>query len=1206
MRTSLWAFVLSLAMALPLGAQETRGNISGTVKDNTGVIPGATVRIVSTDTGVKHELTTNSSGYFEAPLMQPGNYEITVEMTGFKRHTQRGILLAVAQQMNIPIVLEVGAISETVTVTGEAPLLDVSSVSSAQTYDTRMVGSLPMLSNMPIMLTRFAGGVNPATNQSLVSQGFVDGTSSAAGKAFGGVGSNTYSIDGAANNSTDRRIAASPNSDMVEEMRVETSNFDSSIGHGTGMQISMTTKAGANAYRGTGSYQYWTNKFNNLNPSQKATFKPAGKALYDEGRSHNTAWTFGGPIQQNRMFFFANFSYVNDFIPGKNQTESTVPANEAHLRGDFSDLLLLPNPAQYQIYDPLTVRPDPAAPGRFIRTPFPNNIIPANRIVNPLYNLYKGMVPKPNQNFVEQRTTPLNNYYRGGEPDIPKSKLFAGRVDYNISDKDRIFIRGSKNTFIEHVGDWTYEVPEYEGLHSIDRSRPQWNMIGNWTRATGTMVIDAQIAANRFTQGDLLERLHEYKPSDMGLPTYLDAHCAAQQNCMLPSVDFTGDNNYQDISSSASSFDRARNLQGRVNLTKITSKHTLRGGVDVRQAQRQRSAGGNPSGQLTFSNDFTRQASDTSQLTPSNLGPTLAAFMLGIPTTSIATIQRDFSYSNQYLGAYGQDSWRVGENLTVNLGLRVEWENGIREADNAMVTDFDPDAKLAISDAAEAAYARSPLGQLPASQFRVRGGAVYASATGQDGRSWRPQTMFMPRVSAAYKLGEKTVVKGGYGMFYDTLNAADYSANNLGYNSTTTVTNSTNFGQTFGISLGDPFPLRSDGTRFLQPVEDRLGVNTSAGGALRTQNQNHEHTRLQRWRIGIQREIASNLAVEIAYDGMYADRREIRIRGDYLPEQYWIKGNTRDNAAQGALVANVANPYNIANFAALQTSNPELYQRMASNAFFTAATVPANRLLRPFSQFNTGDGLEFDNLPLGENKGRSIQILVNRRYANGFTANLALSFSRTRENRTVNQFDRAPTLWVDDNNSRPYRLSGGAVYELPFGASRRWMNEGGIFAALAGGWQLAGTFERQPGSLIDFGSNLFFNGDINNIKKDNPEIALDVNGKIDPNKYWFNVEGFERNPANTPTSFNTRAFPFQIDGLRGPGLTYVNLNIQRSFGIGGRRTLQARFDIQNLLNYAAFSNPNTDPTNTNFGKVVSAVQAAGAMRFFNFGLRFTF
>ena len=306
-------------------------------------------------------------------------------------------------------------------------------MSSAQTFDTRMVESLPMLSNMPIMLTRFAAGVNPSTNQSLVSQGFVDGTTTAAGESFGGVGSNTYSIDGAANNSTNRRIATSPNSDMVEEMRVESSNFDASIGHGTGLQISMTTKAGANQYRGTGNYQYWTNKFNNLNPSQKATFTPSGKALYDEGRSHNTAWTLGGPILQNKMFFFANYSYVNDFIPGKNQGTSTIPANEAHLRGDFSDLLRLPNPAQYQIYDPLTVRPDPARPGPIHPHAVPEQHHSGEPHREPAVQPLQGDAPEAEPELRRAAgTTPINNYYRGGEPDIPKSTLVAARVDYNI------------------------------------------------------------------------------------------------------------------------------------------------------------------------------------------------------------------------------------------------------------------------------------------------------------------------------------------------------------------------------------------------------------------------------------------------------------------------------------------------------------------------------------------------------------------------------------------------------------------------------------------------------------------------------------------------------------------------------------------------------------------------------------------------------
>jgi len=1221
MRQYVCALLLLLVVGLPVSAQETRGNISGTVKDATGVVPGATVTITSADTGAKQALTTNGSGYFEAPLLQPGNYSVSVEMSGFKKVTRSGIVLAVGQRLDLPFTLELGTISESVTVVGESPLLDTNSVSSSQTFDSKMVEGLPMISNMPIMLTRFAQGVNPSTSQSLVSQGFVDGTTSAAGSAVGGVGSNAYSIDGASNGSTGRRIATSPNSDMIEEMRVESSNFDASIGHGTGLQISMMTKAGANTYRGTGNYTYWTNKLNVLNPNQKATFTPTGKALYDGGRDHNTAWTFGGPVVipnlingHNKLFFFANYSYVNDYIPGKNQGTTTIPASAAELNGDFSDLLKLPNPAQFQIYDPLTVHRDPANSNRFIRDPFPNNIIPANRIVNPLYNLYKQMLPKPNQNFVENLTTPQSNYYQGGQPDVPKSTLFAARVDYNISNNDRIFIRGSKNSFIEAVNDWTYEVPDFAGLHSFDRSRPQWNMVGNWTHTSGKTVWDTQVAANHFLQGDLFLRAHQYKPTDMGLPAYLDDLCTSQNNCMLPVVSIGG---YQGIGNGASSFDYGRNYQATVNVTRVASAHTLRGGVDARLARRIRTAGGNPSGSLAFSNEFTRQASDISQLTPSNLGLSMAAFMLGIPSSATATIQQGFAYRNHYLAGYGEDSWRLTPNLTVNVGLRFEWEDGIKEDSNAMVSDFDPTAKLAISDLAEAAYAKAPIAQLAPGDFHVRGGAVYASAPGQDGASWRPEALWMPRVSAAYKLGAKTVVKGGYGVFYDTLNATDYTANNLGYNSSTTNTNSTDFGQTFTLGnpyagvlgISDPFPVRADGTRFQAPVGASLGVDTSSGAALGVQNQNHVHARQQKWRIGVQRELVKNLSVEVAYDGSFSDRNEISIRQDYLPQQYWIPGslNRRDATAQALLTSSVPNPYAIGNFAALQTTNPALYRRMAGMAFFTATTTPLNRLLRPFSQLNASatSGLSYDNLPLGEVKVKQLQINVNRRFSRGFTANLALAFANVRSNRTVEEYDRAPTLWLNDNSGRPYRLTGGAVYELPFGSGKPMLNNGGIAAALAGGWQVAGTFEMQPGSLLSF-PNVFFTGDITKIKKDHPEIALHPDGTIDGTKYWFNIDGFEKDSAKTPTSFQTRAFPFQIDGLRGPGLHYVNLNVLRNFRVGARRSVQTRLDVQNLFNYAAYSNPNMDPTNTNFGKVVTAVSAAGAMRFISFGIRFAF
>jgi hypothetical protein len=277
---------------------------------------------------------------------------------------------------------------------------------------------------------------------------------------------------------------------------------------------------------------------------------------------------------------------------------------------------------------------------------------------------------------------------------------------------------------------------------------------------------------------------------------------------------------------------------------------------------------------------------------------------------------------------------------------------------------------------------------------------------------------------------------------------------------------------------------------------------------------------------------------------------------------------------------------------------------MASNAFFTSATTQRNRLMREFPHINN---LTYSNLPLGESKVRSFSVNVNRRFSNGFTGNVALAFNKSRSNRTVEEYDRAPTLWLEDNTSRPFRLTGGAVYELPFGPGKALLSNGGLMAAIFGHWQTAGTFEYQPGSLLQFNNNLFYYGsNLDDIKKSKPEIALNADGTLDPTKYWFNIENFETSSSRTPTSFQTRAFPFQIDGLRGPALTYINMNVVRNFSVGGTRTFQARMDVQNLLNYAAFGNPNTDPTNTNFGKVTTAVAASGAMRFISFAGRFTF
>ena len=211
--------------------------------------------------------------------------------------------------------------------------------------------------------------------------------------------------------------------------------------------------------------------------------------------------------------------------------------------------------------------------------------------------------------------------------------------------------------------------------------------------------------------------------------------------------------------------------------------------------------------------------------------------MMGLPTTVQVARTPSFNAVSPWFGAYLQDTWRVSPKLTLSGGLRYEYEDGITEDDNAMLTGFDPDATVSITTAAEAAYAAAPIPQRPANTFRVRGGSVYASG---DGKSWKGEGMWMPRASAAYSSMNKTVLKGGYGMYYDTVNATAFTPNQTGYSQTTTSTLSVDFGRTFllgdpkaGVSpMLDPFPVTSAGVRFQPVLGNSLGLDSVVGSAL--------------------------------------------------------------------------------------------------------------------------------------------------------------------------------------------------------------------------------------------------------------------------------------------------------------------------------------------------------------------------------------
>ncbi len=287
------------------------------------------------------------------------------------------------------------------------------------------------------------------------------------------------------------------------------------------------------------------------------------------------------------------------------------------------------------------------------------------------------------------------------------------------------------------------------------------------------------------------------------------------------------------------------------------------------------------------------------------------------PRPRRATIQPTTELRNNFFAAYAQDTWRL-RNLTVNLGLRVEWENGISRGRRGADRRTSTRARSWRSRTwREAAYARAPIPQLAPADFTCAAARSTRAIPARTARLARPDDADAAGVGGL-QARRKDGGERGYGLYYDTLNAADYGHNNQGYAATTTNTNSTDFGQTFllgdpdagQLGISDPFPLRADGTRFDEPTGATLGVNTIARLGLHRRQPGPRARATAAMAIGVQRELARNLSLEVAYDGSYSDRVEIGIRGTTCRSRSWIPGslNARDNAAQTLLRRNVTNP----------------------------------------------------------------------------------------------------------------------------------------------------------------------------------------------------------------------------------------------------------------------------------------------------------
>ena len=617
-------------------AQETRGTFSGTVTDSSGAaVAGAVVAVTNVDTNNVVQASTNSTGYYEAPLLLPGSYQIAVESAGFKKFVRSGLTLGLGQQQLIDIKLEVGNATESITVSAESPILDTSTTSSGKILTTKEIMDLPVLANNIIIQARMVPGVQTSGTTQYLTHGQIGGSSTSY-FAAGNIGGNEWTLDGQPQLASGRNTSFTPHTDMVSEFKVESNSFDASFGHSAGLNINMSTKSGTNQLHGTTTWEYWNEEwaaapfFIRQQYYQKlGAARSAGNTAlvnqilatpeYPKGHSNNFAGTLSGPVVipkiyngRNKLFWFFAYDGARDDIPARpsdiNDTVPTAPERS----GNYSDLL--PLGSQYIIYDPLTVIPNPNSAGHYTRSPFPGNIIPQSRITNPMYSFYNSRIPLPNNNPSSPTQAPLTNYLAGCQPDNNHYNAFENKNDYNMTEKSRFYFRWNWSHYREFYGDLTCQ-----DLLTTDDTRNNVSGVVDWTYTpTPSTVIDISVAANQWFQRNYNLGLIKYKPGDVGLPSYMDQYCTGQSDCSMPTVTLSGYYFYNGASfgRALSPYPKVRSQGFKVNVAHILGNHSLRAGIDFRDQIRNDAGANGYSSAIFFSTTPTRRLPTTVRSRP--------------------------------------------------------------------------------------------------------------------------------------------------------------------------------------------------------------------------------------------------------------------------------------------------------------------------------------------------------------------------------------------------------------------------------------------------------------------------------------------------------------------------------------------------------------------------------------------------------------
>jgi hypothetical protein len=1181
-RTTLVLAILGVLLIArgPVCAQESQGTILGRITDTTDlVIPDAAVQVTNVATSVSLKTNTNASGNYYAPFLIPGTYRITVSKEGFRTFVREGIVLNVNDRLEINAVLAMGAVSEKITVTADAPLLDTTNASVGRVIGFRELRELPAEHGDPDNLIKLSLGVgftdNPSKDQPWQS---LNASYAMAGQR-GAL--NEFTLDGTSNTLHDQgrgsiAQAWTPPGDAVAEYKVQTASFDATTGQTQGGVINVSLKSGTNQIHGTA---YWGKETTSMNAN--AFFSNANRIPIAGLKYNRLGMTIGGPViipklynGKNKTFFFFTYENIHSTtnLTGSDAPVDTVPT-DAERGGDFSALLKLGT--NYQIYDPFSTQ-GPNAQGRYTRNPLPGNIIPGNQI-NPVSARIFACDPSKVTMLAYVSTPQTTCYYPqpipgqgtpdGGNNYAPSS--WPSRIPYHSELYKFDQMIGSKNRLMVRANFRYHTVVDSDqfGFNNPSMGAFFWNeseqyAIDDVHAFSSTFVMDIRLSDARF--------LRAQKPSppgqnwdltQLGFPDSIEKAIAPQFH-QFPAIlisDLAASSGQQEIGARTYLYKQTQTREATVTFDKTRGNHDFKFGMDYRQYPDNQTSGSNATDlTLSYGTTYTNGPLDNSPASPRGQG--MASFLFGIPTSGSLQIPAasNFADMSWLYAPFFQDSWKVTRKLTLTLGVRYEYETAETERYNRAVQGFDSTAAMPWAAQVQSNYAANPTPEVPVSQFLLSGWLTFPTANGHGSRLYKGDTNnIMPRLGFAYSLNKKTVVRGGFGCYFGSLGTRLQDViQNSGFLAITNFIPTLNNGLTYIATNSNPFP-----NGFVQPTGATLGAQTNVGNAISFFNQNPKAARLMKFQVDIQRELPGEMVLDVGYAGSRNFDLEVTRSLSPFPNQYLSTSPTRDQAAINYLTANVPNPF----FGVPQ---------FAGTTRGSSSVIARSILMSPYPQFAGISYFTYD----GKAWYNALNVRLEKRFAHGFMAQMTYTFSKFLEATSLLNPGDASPVRAPSTQDYPHHVAIAGIYEFPFGKGRHFFpNVHGVAHVLLSNWQLAPIFAYQSGAPLGFGNAILTC----------PLSQVPISGKNNEKiGQWFNTSCFNRNTAQQLAN-NLITLSPRFAGIRGDAYNSWDASLIKDTAIRENVMVEFRFEALNAFNQVTFANPNTTPTSSAFGQVTA-------------------